>query len=75
MPASLSEIEQQAALLPAEQRAKLAEFLLESLQDPSSAEIAQAWEQEITRRVSAFEAGMATVPAHEVFAEIKRLTQ
>jgi putative addiction module component (TIGR02574 family) len=72
MPPSLTDIEQQAAQLPAGDRAKLAEFLLESLQEPTIAEVEQAWEEEILRRVAAVDAGeMDTFSAEEVFAEAK----
>ncbi len=72
----LLEVERQAALLPPDDRAKLAEFLLESLQEQISTEIQQAWDQEIARRVSAFEAGeVLTIPAQDVFNEAKRLVQ
>ncbi len=74
MSALLIEIEQQASLLPPDDRAKLAEFLLESLQEQINTDIEQDWEKEITRRVSAFEAGeIATIPAQTVFDEAKRL--
>lgn len=73
---TLIEIEQQAAQLPPSDRAKLAEFLLESLQDSALAEIEQEWEQEIASRVAAFERGETGVFAAEaVFAEAKRLTR
>jgi putative addiction module component (TIGR02574 family) len=76
MSTSLFEIEQQALLLPPDDRAKLAEFLLESLREEISTEIEQEWEREIARRVSAFEAGeVFTIPAQDVFAEAKRLVQ
>jgi len=76
MTASLLEIEQQASLLPPAERAKLAEWLLESLHEQIFTEVEQAWEQEINRRVAAFEAGDAfTIPAQDVFAEAKRLCQ
>lgn len=76
MPPSLSDIEQQAAQLPARDRAKLAEFLLESLLEPAIGEVEQAWEEEISLRVSAVESGkMATFPAEDVFAEAKSRLQ
>ena len=74
MTISLVEIEQQVSLLPADDRAKLAEFLLESLREPVLAEIEREWDEEIARRVAAFEAGeVAAVPAADVFAEAKHL--
>lgn len=74
MELSLLEIEQQASLLLPGERAKLAEFLLESLQEAVSPEIKQAWNDEIENRVKAFEdGGLTTFSAESVFAEAKRV--
>lgn len=75
MATSFKEIEQQARALAAEDRAKLAETLLESLQAPLS-EIEAAWAQEIEERVAAFDRGETQAyPAEDVFAEARRLTR
>lgn len=75
MAASFKEIEQQAQALAAEDRAKLAETLLESLQTPLS-EIETAWSQEIEDRVAAFDRGETQAyAAEDVFAEARRLTR
>jgi len=75
MAASFKEIEQQAQALAAEERAKLAETLLESLQAPLS-EIETAWAQEIEERVAAFDRGETQAyAAEDVFAEARRLTR
>lgn len=75
MAASLKEIEQQAQALTADERAKLAETLLESLQSPLS-EIETAWAREIEDRVAAFDRGEAqTYAAEDVFAEARRLSR
>jgi putative addiction module component (TIGR02574 family) len=75
MAASFKEIVQQAQALAAEERAKLAETLLESLQAPLS-EIESAWAQEIEERVSAFDRGETQAyAAEDVFAEARRLTR
>ena len=75
MAASFKEIEQQAQALAAENRAKLAETLLESLQTPLS-EIETAWAQEIEERVAAFDRGETQAyAAEDVFAEARRLTR
>jgi putative addiction module component (TIGR02574 family) len=74
MATSFKEIEQQAQALAAEDRAKLAETLLESLQTPLS-EIETAWAQEIEERVAAFDRGETQAyAAEDVFAEARRLT-
>lgn len=73
---TLIEIEQQAAQLLPNDRAKLAEFLLESLQGPVNADVKQVWDEEISRRINAYENGEAsTISAEVVFAEAKRLAQ
>jgi putative addiction module component (TIGR02574 family) len=75
MAASFKEVEQHARALAAEDRAKLAETLLESLQVPLS-EIETAWAQEIEERVAAFDRGdTQAYAAEDVFAEARRLTR
>lgn len=76
MSALLVELEKQACSLLPEERAHLAEVLLESLHDSHLSEIETEWEQEIERRVAAFDRGeLQTFPAEEVFAEARRMTQ
>ncbi|GAB4125020.1 MAG: addiction module protein [Gammaproteobacteria bacterium] len=75
MAPSFNEIEQQAQALAAEDRAKLVETLLESLQTPLS-EIEAAWAQEIEQRIAEFDRGEAQAyAAEDVFAEARRLTR
>ena len=70
MSTPLHALEAAALLLPPEQRAKLAERLIASLdRDP---EIEGAWDEEIKRRIAEFDAGrLESVPAEEVFAEAR----
>lgn len=76
MSALLAELEQQACTLLPEERAQLAEVLLESLHDSSLSEIEFEWEREIEKRVAAFDRGeLQTYPAEDVFAEARRMTQ
>lgn len=76
MALTLIEIEQQAAQLLPSDRAKLAEFFLESLRDPVDACVKQIWDEEISRHVSAYEnAEVSTFSAEDVFAEAKRIEQ
>jgi putative addiction module component (TIGR02574 family) len=73
MGTSFAEIEKQARALALEDRAKLAETLLESLQTPLS-EIETAWAEEIEERVAAFDRGETQAyVAEDVFAEARRL--
>jgi putative addiction module component (TIGR02574 family) len=73
MSTSLKELEEQARALSAEDRAKLAEALLESLHPPLS-EIQKAWAEEIEQRVAAFDRGeISAYPAEDVFADARRV--
>jgi len=73
MPPSLEQMEELARALTPEDRAKLAQSILESLHTPV-AEIEAAWAVEIERRVAAFDRGeMQSYPAEDVFAEARRL--
>lgn len=75
MSASLKQIEEQARALSAEERAKLAESMLESLHAPVS-EVEAAWAEEIERRVAAFDRGeIPSYSAEDVFAEARRLSR
>ncbi len=59
--------------LPVEERARLAERLLDSLEELSEEEIERLWAREAVRRVAAFEAGeMKAYPADEVHKGIRR---
>jgi putative addiction module component (TIGR02574 family) len=75
MAASLEEIEKQARALTTDERAKLAETLLESLHSPASS-VQAAWAREIEDRVAAFDRGEAPAyAAEDVFAEARRLSR
>jgi putative addiction module component (TIGR02574 family) len=75
MSALLKSIEEQARALSAEERAKLAESMLESLHT-SIAEIEALWAEEIEDRVSAFDRGeIPSYSAEEVFAEAHQTLQ
>jgi putative addiction module component (TIGR02574 family) len=76
MSITLQELEKQARSLSAEERARLADLLLESLRDTPLAEIEAAWEREIEGRVAAYERGeLKTFSAEDVFAEARRLAR
>ena len=73
MNTSLKQIEEEALNLDPEERAKLAEAMLESLSVPIS-EIEDAWAQEIEQRVAAYDRGdIPSYPAEDVFAEARRI--
>lgn len=76
MSSLLTELSERARHLPPEERARLAEGLLESLQDWASPEVEAAWDTEILKRISEYERGEAELSsAVDVFAEARRLTQ
>jgi putative addiction module component (TIGR02574 family) len=53
----VAELADQAKSLPAEERSRLVDLLLESLHEPPIADVEAAWEKEIERRVAAYERG------------------
>ena len=68
----VDELTLKARLLPAEDRARLAEELLSSLQEDADPAVEAAWDTEIRRRLDEVEAGTAKlIPAAEVFAEVR----
>lgn len=75
MVASFTEIERQSRNLTVEERARLADSLLESLQT-SNSDTELAWAQEIEDRVAAFDRGdMPVYAAEDVFAEARYLSR
>jgi len=70
----LATLEQQARTLAPDERARLAEVLLESLHDTPLPEIEAEWQREIEKRVAAYDRGETQVyVAEEVFAAARRL--
>jgi len=68
----LKSIEEQARALSAEDRARLAESMLESLQ-PLIADVKDAWAKEIEDRVNTFhQDDMSAHCAEEVFGEARQ---
>lgn len=63
------------ALLP-EERSRLVDILLESLHEPAIAEVEEAWEVEIERRLAKYDRGEAkSIDAGEVFAKARSLAR
>jgi putative addiction module component (TIGR02574 family) len=76
MSVTLEELEQQARSLSPNERARLADVLLESLRDAPLAEIEATWDREIEERVAAFDRGeLEAFSAESVFAEARRLAR
>lgn len=71
---SLVEVEEKACNLPAEERARLVEILLESLAGGAASDIDEAWRREIEDRVASYDRGeVETHAAEDVFAEAMRI--
>ena len=74
MSKSLKQLEDQALALTAEERAQLAESLLDSLQ--SSTSDIEKWADEIERRIAALDRGeISAYSAEDVFADARRLAR
>jgi putative addiction module component (TIGR02574 family) len=72
----VEELSQKARALSREERAHLAQVLLDSLREHVDPEIDAAWDEELRRRIAEIEAGTAKfIPAQEVFAEIRQLLE
>ena len=64
----------QARTLPADERSRLVDLLLESLHESPLAEVEAAWAREIDPWVAAYERGeVETFAAEDVFAEARRI--
>jgi len=69
----LEELSRKARALPPEERVRLAEELLATVQEIDP-EVEAAWDEEIKRRIEDIDSGKAKlIPAEEVFAEVRRL--
>ena len=76
MSALLVELSKKAQTLTVEERAQLAQELLESVERDSDPEVQEAWEAEIASRIAKYERGEAKlIPAEDVFAAARRLTK
>lgn len=75
MSSTLHQIEEQARSLSAEDRAKLAERMLESLHTTIE-DIEAAWSEEISARIEAFaKGGIPAASVEQVFAEARQILQ
>jgi putative addiction module component (TIGR02574 family) len=71
---SVQELEAALLKLPNQERARLAEVLIDSLDEENA--IAQAWTDEAERRLEELRSGkVQSIPAEEVFARIRAQIQ
>jgi hypothetical protein len=76
MSALFDELARKAQALDVEERARLAQELLESVERDSDPEVQAAWETEIADRIAKYERGDARlILAADVFAAARRLTR
>ena len=76
MSALFDELSKRSRELALEERAQLAQVLLESVEQEAEPEVEVAWEAEIASRLAKYERGEARlIPATEVFEAARRLTQ
>jgi len=74
MPTLVDELTQRAQALAPEDRARLAENLLSSIEPEPQTEVEAAWDREIQRRVEEIRSGRAVlVAAEDVHAEARRI--
>lgn len=70
----VEELSARVKALPAADRARLAEELIESLEAQADPEAEAAWDREIERRVNEIQSGaVSLVSADDVHAEARRL--
>ncbi len=69
---SSAKVVNDALSLPPKSRAKLAEKLLESLDDPRQREFDRLWAEEVEDRIDAYETGsLKMIPGQEVFRHLR----
>ncbi len=72
MTETVAQIVAQLSSLSQQERAELARLVLLSL-EPEEADVAEAWNQELARRVARIRSGEAVgIPAEQVFADWRR---
>jgi putative addiction module component (TIGR02574 family) len=72
---SLEELETEIKKLPLKERAALAKWLVETLDDLSESEIEGLWAEEAERRLDELEEGLETeIPAEEVLRRARAAT-
>jgi putative addiction module component (TIGR02574 family) len=73
MPLSLADLEREIQDLSVRERARLAAFILASLDEIEDGDVDNAWAREIEERVAAYERGEVTpISADDVIAEARR---
>lgn len=72
----VSELVMRGRALPIEDRERLVDQLLVSLNEPAAAELHASWEAEIERRLAQYDSGeVLAIDAAEVFAKASRIAR
>jgi putative addiction module component (TIGR02574 family) len=76
MPDIVAELAAKGAALAPDDRSRLIDMLLDSLQEGPLADVEVAWDEEVERRLAAYDAGeVASIDGEEVLAEARRLAR
>jgi putative addiction module component (TIGR02574 family) len=76
MPDTAAELAMRGKELPREERERLIDELLESLNEPATAQLDAAWNAEIERRLAAYDRGeVQALSAEEVFAKARAIAK
>ena len=76
MPDTAADLATRGKQLARDERERLVDALLESLNEPASTELDAAWEAEIERRLAAYDRGeVVAIPGEEVFAKARAIAR
>ena len=76
MPDRVAELVKRGRALAPEDRERLVDQLLESLNEPAASELNAAWETEIERRLAEYDRGdVKAIDAEEVFAKARHIAK
>ena len=76
MPDQVTELVKRGRALAPEDRERLVDQLLESLNEPAATELNAAWEAEIEKRLAEYDRGEVTaIDAEAVFATARRIAK
>jgi putative addiction module component (TIGR02574 family) len=72
MSETLETLKSQLVALPPGDRAELADFLIDSLEEESEGDVDATWNAELDRRMADIRSGQVTgKPAEQIFAELR----
>ncbi len=72
----VSELVERGKALSLEDRERLVDLLLQSLNEPAVSEVEAAWDAEIERRLAAYDRGeVQTIAAANVFAKARQIAR